>query len=486
LFFLVTHHITRARVGAAGLDLFQMIMYTNMVFLSILAVTYVSSAIAEEKEQYTLGLLRMTRLDPISILLGKGLSRMNGLLVLFLAQAPFALLAVTLGGVAPIQVAAACATLVAYLILISGIAIFASVISAKPSSAGSLTVLLLILFHAGPGLLYALAAALNHAGSPVQGLAAWAEAPLEATAKNLSPFFRMSEVMTTGFGGSPFGYQVLSNTVLGMGFFLLAWRLFERFSREQKDVSPRRGLISRGKRWRFLSPGPAWSNPIMWKDFNFLAGGRMMIVIKMIFYPALIGGIAWLLVAADDYRTSMREFTEDILPALAGGTMAVALAVELLFVASKVFNAEMKWGTIPNLGVLPITIRRIARDKVAGCLLGAIPAFAYFLLTVPLWIEAFIDEPSAWLFVLPTVAHFAFILSLTALLSVYIKNGAVLLALFITWFGLSPLSMVMGLMLAPLWSVVPFLSVVMSASVTLGLAWFAIVLTLKRLRKLAA
>ena len=107
-------------------------------------------------------------------------------------------------------------------------------------------------------------------------------------------------------------------------------------------------------------------------------------------------------------------------------------------------------------------------------------------MTVPLWIEAFIDEPSAWLFVLPTVAHFAFILSLTALLSVYIKNGAVLLALFITWFGLSPLSMVMGLMLAPLWSVVPFLSVVMSASVTLGLAWFAIVLTLKRLRKLAA
>ena len=53
---------------------------------------------AEEKEEQTLGLLRMTGLSPLSILLGKSTSRLCGALLLLAAQFPFTIFAVTLGG----------------------------------------------------------------------------------------------------------------------------------------------------------------------------------------------------------------------------------------------------------------------------------------------------------------------------------------------------------------------------------------------------
>ena len=93
-------------VGAPGLHFLQEMVWLNLVFITLAGLSYFASAITEEKEEMMLGLLRMTDLNPVAILLGKSTSRLVGALLLLLVQVPFVLLAVTLGGVGLLQIAA--------------------------------------------------------------------------------------------------------------------------------------------------------------------------------------------------------------------------------------------------------------------------------------------------------------------------------------------------------------------------------------------
>src|SRR5688500_17028932 len=86
----------RARIfigagGAPGLAFFSSVVWMNFVFVCIAGVSYFASSITEEKEEGTLGLLRMTDLSPVAILLGKSTSRLLGGLLLLLVQVPFVL-----------------------------------------------------------------------------------------------------------------------------------------------------------------------------------------------------------------------------------------------------------------------------------------------------------------------------------------------------------------------------------------------------------
>ena len=85
--------------GAPGLEFFRTLTVINSIFITLAGIAFFSTAITEEKEEGTLGLLRMTKLSPVAILLGKSTSRLFGACLLILAQLPFTLLAVSLGGV---------------------------------------------------------------------------------------------------------------------------------------------------------------------------------------------------------------------------------------------------------------------------------------------------------------------------------------------------------------------------------------------------
>src|SRR5262245_49373029 len=85
--------------GAPGLTLFRILAISNAVFVTIFGVGHFASAIAEEKEERTLGLLKMADVGSLSILLGKWAPRMIAMLLLVIVQVPFTLLSVTLGGV---------------------------------------------------------------------------------------------------------------------------------------------------------------------------------------------------------------------------------------------------------------------------------------------------------------------------------------------------------------------------------------------------
>src|SRR5262249_4694747 len=88
-----------ATIGAPGLTLFRVVTQLNLVFITLMGIGFFSTAISEEREEDTLGLMLMAGISPLGILMGKSVGRLAQASLLVAVQYPFTLLAVTLGGV---------------------------------------------------------------------------------------------------------------------------------------------------------------------------------------------------------------------------------------------------------------------------------------------------------------------------------------------------------------------------------------------------
>ena len=110
---------------------------------------FFATAITEEKEEGTLGLLKMAGISRAGILLGKSTSRLVSAMLLLFAQFPFTLLAITLGGVTFQQILAAYSALLAYMILVANLAMFFSVSSKRSSTASLLSAIGVAVFVVG-------------------------------------------------------------------------------------------------------------------------------------------------------------------------------------------------------------------------------------------------------------------------------------------------------------------------------------------------
>ena len=121
--------------GAPGLRFFQSIVFLNLLFMTLLGVGFFSTAITEEKEEDTLGLMQMAGINPLGILLGKAGGRLLQALLLIAVQYPFTLLSITLGGVADAQVRAAYVGLVAFMLWLAGWGLFCSTVSRNSRAA---------------------------------------------------------------------------------------------------------------------------------------------------------------------------------------------------------------------------------------------------------------------------------------------------------------------------------------------------------------
>src|SRR6187549_221742 len=53
-------------VGSSGLMYFEAIIWVNAIYITIAGCSFFASVITEEKEQGTLGLLRMTDISPLA------------------------------------------------------------------------------------------------------------------------------------------------------------------------------------------------------------------------------------------------------------------------------------------------------------------------------------------------------------------------------------------------------------------------------------
>lgn len=97
--------------GAPGLRFFQYLVTLNGCLIGLAGIGFFSSAITEEKEEGTLGLMQMTGISPLGILFGKLVSRLLQASLLIIIQIPFTLLAITLGGITLPQILATYSTL---------------------------------------------------------------------------------------------------------------------------------------------------------------------------------------------------------------------------------------------------------------------------------------------------------------------------------------------------------------------------------------
>ena len=226
---------------APGLGFFSYITYTNFAFITLGGMSFFTSSITEEKEEQTLGLLKMAGVNPVGILLGKLGPRLANALLLLAIQFPFVQLAVTLGGVHHRQIQAVYATLTGYIMIMAGLGVLASVVARRTRGAALMVStaimlpLLLQMVLAIFGASGATSPLLTHAREAITWISIWSVAE------------RLSEVMSLGFDESPLGLQLYCHLGGAAAMFFTSWLIFERCTR-QPHTSAESGLISRQAR----------------------------------------------------------------------------------------------------------------------------------------------------------------------------------------------------------------------------------------------
>src|SRR5690606_26577133 len=119
-----------------------------------------------------------------------------------------------------------------------------------------------------------------------------------------------------------------------------------------------RGLVFRRiGRLRFLSAGRVWRNPLLWKDFHFLAGGWSTAIVKLGVYGLISLVIAGFYVFDAGPLARVAPLLDDIGLSIFFA-MLVAAMIELSVLASRLFHDEWKWKTLDALLLLPRPIGR--------------------------------------------------------------------------------------------------------------------------------
>ena len=421
---------TSTFLGAPGLSFFSQIAWLNMLFITCAGIGFFASAITEEKEEDTIGLLQMAGLNHLGILLGKSTSRMIQVVLLLVVQFPFMLLSVTLGGVTTHQLVAAYVDMMAYTVFVANVGLLCSVIFRRGGTATAFTTLLVALYAIGPTYAKAQSASLIAYGiTKSRGWKHWVFTSLEWVEES-SAFNEIAVVMTTGFAKPILNRQVISNCVVGIICFGLSWLLFGHFVNKVDYRGDSRGVLTRSSsRIRFLSPGRCWLNPFIWKDFQFIAGGHAVFVTKLLCYVGIFIGIA---IAAVTPQNWFGWTATDIEPTYCQVMMA-AFVIEACIFASRIFHDEIRLHTMSTLLMLPRTIPYIGYSKLIGCLMGLAPSglclalgVSYLPTSRALPFVTGIIDPRIW----AGIMTFLIFLHLVALLSLFVRWGALPAAIF--------------------------------------------------------
>lgn len=365
--------------SAPGLQLLSFIAFTSVWVLAVPALTAFASAIAEEKEENTIGLLRMAGLHPLGFLLAKSIARLLEVLVLLAVTLPVALLAVTLGGVTATQVLAVYCALVTWLLLLAHLGLVWSVICRTSANAASATVLTIILVPMSCMLLVLITGADR---SPLIPAGKWLA--------DQTVMARLVEILRTGYGGGVVGTGDVLHVALSALLFLAAWRLFPRFAVDTDGGEGGRPLVvvtGRRSWWRRLlgagRPRPGLA-AITWKDYHFLAGGRLA---QLVWPMAIIILAAIIASMAGSNR-------QPALPVVAGCLMMTTMLLLPFHVGmllSRLFSEERRLGTIDDLLVLPHAPTAMLYAKLRSIIGIVVPSLILFGVGVLLHPEAFTD-----------------------------------------------------------------------------------------------
>ena len=250
-----------------------------------------------------------------------------------------------------------------------------------------------------------------------------------------SPFSQLGIILQTGFADPSICYQVISDVAAGLFFYMLAWLVFDRVCRRDTDAAPGRGLVFRNTRLPgLLKAGRTWRSALFWKDFHFMAGGKLGMLIKFTlltllvayFYNHMIEGrgkVQW-----QEFGWVITDF------------MGLILALELSVGAGRIFRTEITSQTLSSIALLPISTRSLVYRKAMGYLLAAIPTIFYFALGLILVIANSdhmpADETFNMVMVFILLISLALLLvHIVAYLSLILKRAALPLGIGIVFIG---------------------------------------------------
>lgn len=412
------------RFGAPGLRFFAASVYLNVIFLTLLGIGFFSTTITEEKEEDTLGLMLMAGIGPLGLLLGKLGGRLIQALLLIAVQYPFTLLAVTMGGVSMSQVQSAYIGITSYMLMLAGIGLLCSTLAPRSRTAGSWMVIVLAVYTLMP---YVVREIMRRGGIPRIGTASLVGSFLRSLADS-SLFVRIEAILRTGFGESPWSFQVLTNGLIGLACFIASWCLFDFGTQTVSSESmPRTGLGRKTSGMvRNFSPGRAWANPFAWKDFHFVAGGLSMRVVRLVLYAALFFVSCGL---AELFR--FRGWGSD-LSKMVGVYLfflCCALSWETAMMAARCIQDEIRGQTLAPLIMLPRSSVEILYSKLGGTMLGLYPGFLALCagcLIAPINVFEFLTPRDPGPFIL---AHLILVPHLAAVYALWLRWGAVSLAI---------------------------------------------------------
>lgn len=430
IFVLISMTYSNSSYGTApGLYLMATMFYCNLVFIIMAGSTYFATSISEEKEEQTLGLLRMTRLNPIAILLGKSTTRLIGFLLLLFAQLPFAMLAITLGGVGFDQIISAFIVLAAFLFMCANLGLLFSVMMPRSITASSWFTITILIYLLAPLLLGIFSIA----------QAPWAQAIFSFYNQHilpLNPFYTGMTIFTTGFSYSILEtfqmYAVWANLLIGFASFLIAWLSFEHFARIDTPAGESRPFLKRiipsrkKKKSNTRESGSrVWGNAMAWKTFAFLTGGVSGFIWRLVVFGCLFG-LIFLLNVSFGYRGGIDW---DEIAGIMFFIMCYVLVFEFGYYLSRVFRDEIKWNTLSSLMLVPMSTQRMVYGKVLGCMVGMIPTVAVmFVMLLILSTEDrffrnlgyMFEEPMFWGFMLHVVLFWHVVM----FMSLFMKWGS--------------------------------------------------------------
>ena len=395
LFVVFTSRAVFYMGGAPGLAFFSTLVWMNFIFICLAGMSYFASAVTEEKEELTLGLLRMTDLSPLAILFGKSTSRMVGGSLLLLVQLPFAMLAITLGGVRLDQVIQSYVLLACFLFFICNVALLASVISRRTGTAGVLTTVFATLYLCWPFLISWMQYAFKGYPSGINELR-----------KLLQPFGSifytpgvLADVLGTRSGPAEIGPNVAVLLTGGSVAFVFARVLFERFCNDESTRSAPKVSGGAVERRGFLSkrPGRAWFDAVCWRDFHFIHGGGRMLIVKGILDVGVVIWIGWNVVDIPSYPPSSRW------PILCAMTLTVCVAfacIESLFASSRIYRLERKNKTLSSLYLLPDDLDGLLKSKRRAVFMSLAPTLFFgamaFFFGMPFFLRKVGSQEAFW------------------------------------------------------------------------------------------
>ncbi len=409
--------------GAPGLRFFTSIGYLNLVFMTLLGIGFFSTAVTEEKEEDTLGLMLMAGISPLGILMGKSGGRLFQALLLISVQYPFTLLAVTLGGVTTDQVWSTYIGMLAYMVMLAGIGLFCSTIAHRNRSASFRLSLMIIVYWLIPLLSNRL---LVEIGTKVPYLS-----KLLSVIGESCIFIQMGTILTTGFHETLWSRQVVTNLGIGVLSFVLSWALFGLAVREPATEATTRGFLTRSRGFhQWFTPSSPWSEPMIWKDFYFISGGIGGVLVRFVLY-AFLYALSMLIMygyfgAGSIANTEKQAHGMFLVFAMFGVSLDAALVV------SRSLHEEVRSQTLATLMLLPKSTGMILYGKIAGSLMGWLPGPICLLLGMiarpygPENVSEFFKGEGAavWL-----VSHLILVPHAAAALAMFVRWGALPLAI---------------------------------------------------------